>query len=169
MDSPQSFGTAAEVDPQRIVADPAYRTRYARVLLDRSGDATDHVELRRLARRVFPDLARTDSAASLARLVGSAATLRAAERDGQEPVVTPDAGLINKPTHPLEYPSNYAELDADKRALLIRFCEAELKAGREGREALDNLDRHYGWPFSDRTFYVGPWKAARLRRRRKED
>lgn len=166
MDSPQSFGAAAEVDPQRIVADPAYRTRYARVLLDRSGDSTDHVELRRLARRVFPGLAHPDSGASLARLVGSAATLLAAERDGREPVATPDAGLINKPTHPLDYPPSYAELDADKRALLIRFCEAELNAGSEGREALDNLDRHYGWPFSDRTFYVGPWKAARLRRRR---
>lgn len=157
----------AEVDPRRIVDDPAYRTRYARVLLDRSGAATDHVELRRLARRVFPDLARARSGAPLAQLIGSAATMLVAERDDTT-LDVPEQGLITKPSEPLDYPASYSDLDGDSRTLLIRFCETELGAGREGREALQNLDRYYGWPYSDRTFYVGPWKAARLRRRKQD-
>ena len=166
METPQSSGPVAEIDPRRLVEDPAYRDRCARVLLDRSSESTDHVELRRLAQQVFPDLARLHSGTPLAQLVGSAATLRVAERDVQEPSDAAEAGLINKPSHPLEYPPNYAKMDAETRTTLIRFCEEELKNGREGREALENLDRRYGWPFSDRTFYVGPWKAARLRRKK---
>lgn len=169
METPLHSRTAAEVDPRRIVEDPAYRKRYARVLLDRSGAAIDHVELRRLAREVFPVLARNESAAPLAQLIGSAATLRVAERDETVAEDRVESSLIHKPDEPLEYPARYAELDAVTRALLIRFCEAQLADGREGREALQNLDRHHGWPYSDRTFYVGPWKAARLRRRKLED
>ena len=158
-----------EVDPRRIVEDSAYRTRYARVLLDRSGAATDHVELRRLARQVFPGLARSKSGKPLAQLIGSAATLRVAQREDGVAGDRIETSLIQKPDEPLDYSARYAELDAGTRTRLIRFCEAQLAAGREGREALQNLDRHHGWPYSDRTFYVGPWKAARLRRRKLDD
>lgn len=161
--------TVAEVDPRRIVEDSAYRRRYARVLLDRSGDATDHVELRRLARQVFPGLARNKSGEPLAQLIGSAATLRVAERESGIAVDRVETSLIQKPDEPLDYPARYADLDPVTRTRLIRFCETQLAEGREGREALQNLDRHHGWPYSDRTFYVGPWKAARLRRRKLDD
>ena len=169
MEKQQPRDIVGEVDPRRLVEEPAYRRRYARVLLDRTGNETDHVELRRMARRVFPSLASSGSAASLSSLIGSAATLRQAEIDDAVPDPSPDDGLLRKPRKPLDYPERYGDLDADTRALLIRFCEAELEAGHEGRDALQNLDRHHGWPFSDRTFYVGPWKAARLRRRKHDD
>ena len=158
---------AARIDPDRITIDPGYRTEVARVLLERSGDSADHVELRRLARQVFPDLARADHATHLARLVGSAATLRASTRDLRLDDVEPAA--LRRPTHPLAYPASYADIDASTRALLIRHCQAELEAGRDGRDALDSLDRLHGWPYSDRTFFVGPWKAARIRSRPRDD
>lgn len=164
----QESGTVAEIDPRRVIDDPTYRARYARVLLDRSGRDADHVELRRLAHQVFPSLARSHAGEPLAQLVGSASTLRQSALEAMAPDVI-EASLIRKPSHPLEYPPRYADLDPATRALLIRFCEGELKAGREGRDALQNLDRRHGWPYTDRTFYVGPWKAARLRLRRQDD
>jgi hypothetical protein len=136
------------------------------VLLEKSDDRTDHVELRRLASQVFPDLARAGSM-PLARLVGSAATLRQLRRDADDvPTGEIDAGIAHKPTHPIDYPRLYGDLDETTRATLISFCQAELDAEREGRDVLQNVDRRFGWPYSDRTFYVGPWKAARLRRRK---
>lgn len=155
--------SASRIDPERITADSGYRTAIARVLLEKSDDGTDHVELRRLAQQVFPTLARADYATSLARLVGSAATIRQSTRDAEVDRV--EVAIARRPTHPIEYPECYSDIDAATRALLIRHCQEELTAGREGREALQSLDERHGWPYSDRTFYVGPWKAARLRRR----
>lgn len=159
--------TLVRIDPERITADSGYRTAVARVLLEKSGDGTDHVELRRLAQQVFPALAKADCAASLARLVGSAATIRQSSREAEVDRV--EIAIARRPTQPIDYPPSYSEIDAATRALLIRHCQAELEAGREGPEALQSLDERHGWPYSDRTFYVGPWKAARLRRRQRAD
>lgn len=157
----------ARVDPDRITIDSGYRAQVARALLEKSDEGTDHVELRRLAQQVFPVLASPRSAAPLAQLVGSAATLRQVARDAAEPAVDRiDLGLARKPSHPIDYPARYGDLDAETRALLIGFCQSELDAGNEGRDALQHIDQRHGWPYSDRTFYVGPWKAARLRRRK---
>ena len=158
------------IDPDRITEDPRYRTAAARVLLERSSEDTDHVELRRLATQVFPDLARARSQAPLARLVGSAATLRQSARDaGQADSGGPEPIFGRKPIQPLDYPRKYADLDDATRSRLISFCRAELEEEHDGRQALQNIDRYYGWPYSERTFYVGPWKAARLRRRKEEE
>ena len=168
MASLQHTDVTRNIDIDRITVDPRYRTAAARVLLERSHEATDHVELRRLATQVFPDLARARSATPLARLVGSAATLRQAGRDAESADGGAEPVFGHKPVQPIDYPRKYAELDDATRARLIAFCQSELDAEHDGREALQNIDRHHGWPFSERTFYVGPWKAARLRRRKQK-
>lgn len=118
--------------------------------------------------RIFPDLSRVGNASVLAAIVGHAATLRAQQVALSDRDVT-DARLEMTATAPLDYPSSYALLDDAMRATVIRFCEEQLRHGREGPEALSNLLKVHGWPYSERTFYVGPWKAARLRLRRRTD
>lgn len=169
MASLQHTDVTRNIDIDRITADARYRTAAARVLLERSGEGTDHVELRRLATQVFPDLARPRSATPLARLVGSAATLRQEGRDAEAADGVAEPSFGHKPLQPIDYPRRYADLDEPTRTKLIAFCQAELDAEHDGREALQNIDRHHGWPFSERTFYVGPWKAARLRRRKEKN
>jgi hypothetical protein len=155
-----------EMDMTRLDLDPAYRDELSWMLLSECGEEADHVELRRAAMRLFPDLARAANAAALASIIGHAATIRArkADRDERDPT---DARLEMTATDPLQYPPSYADMDEGMRCALISFCERELDAGRDGPEALTNLLRLHGWPYSERTFYVGPWKAARLRSRRR--
>lgn len=166
MTSLQHADVTRSIDIDRITADPRYRKAAARVLLERSDEGTDHVELRRLAAQVFPELARARSGAPLASLVGSAATMRQVARDDGDVGEVIEPGFGRKPVQPLDYPRKYADLDEATRSKLISFCQAELDEDHDGREALESIDRHYGWPYSERTFYVGPWKAARLRRRK---
>ncbi len=157
-----------DVETERLEQDPTYLAEVTRVLLAKCGREADHVELRRMAVRVFPSLSRPTHHRSLGLLVGHAATIRAEDgvRDGRDVI---DVRLDLTPTEPIAYPASYAELDEGTRALLIAFCEHEIKARRDGPQALANLLGRHGWPFSERTFYVGPWKAARMRRRRRED
>lgn len=157
-----------DVETERLKQDPSYLAEVTKVLLSKCGRDADHVELRRTAVRVFPSLSRPTHQRSLGLLVGHAATIRAEEglRDERDVI---DVRLDLTPTEPIAYPDTYAELDDNTRALLIAFCEQEIKARRDGPQALANLLGRHGWPFTERTFYVGPWKAARMRRRRRED
>ena len=159
---------AAIIDEARLGRDHTYCDQLAHKLLAKCGDDADHVELRRAAARVFPELKRDAGNRMLATIVGRAATLRARETPRDARDVT-DARLDMTPTHPLPYPEQYADLDETSRATVVGFCERELAAGHEGAAALDVLLRRHGWPYSERTFYVGPWKAARLRLRRRQD
>ena len=135
-------------------------------LLDRCDDEADHVELRRTARELFPELAPTP--ASIGAIVGHAATLRARETTQPTRDVT-DARLARTPLEPLDYPDAYGDMPADMKATLVAYCEKRLAQGSDGPTALVDLLGLHGWPYSERTFYVGPWKAARLRRRRREE
>ena len=157
--------SAIEVDAFRIDADPAYRDELARILLNRCGREADHVDLRRTAKVLFPSLARVPDGDRIAPIVGCAATLRAQREMAGTGDVT-DARLDLTATDPLSYPESYGDLSAETRALLVKFCDAELDAGNDGAVALENLLRRHGWPYSERTFYVGPWKTARFLRRR---
>lgn len=163
------------LDVERLGSDGDYRTRLARHLLAEAGTDVDHVQLRRVAVDVFPDLGRREAAPLLARIVGAASTLqrqirsgrdaleeREPSRDRDSPVPDPD------PTLRLEYPDDYRDMDTRTKNIIIRFCDTRLVEGAEGREALEQLTNRYGWPYTDRTFYVGPWKAARLRRRKRD-
>ena len=159
---------AAIIDEARLDRDHTYRDQLAHTLLSKCGRDADHVELRRAAARVFPELTRDSGDRILAAIVGRAATLRARAKPRDARDVT-DARLEMTPTHPLPFTDQYADLDEASRDTVVGFCERQLAAGREGPEALDNLLRRHGWPYSERTFYVGPWKAARLRARRRVD
>lgn len=164
-------GTGLDVDIDRLATDAGYRREQARALLSSAGDV-DHVELRRVAKRIFPRLARPRAENELAQLIGAASTMqrtieitaiteqREAERRRREEET-------RDPPLQLDYPEAYAGLDEARRNLLIRFCAEQVEQGAEGRDALAMLRARYGWPYSDRTFYVGPWKAARLRRRKR--
>ena len=156
------------VDMTRLELDPSYRDELTCVLLSECSRDADHTELRRAATRLFPELTRPAHAASLASIVGHAATIRAANVVRDERDVT-DARLEMTATDPLRYSASYADLEDDVRGALIAFCERALSAGKQGPEALSDLLRLHGWPYSERTFYVGPWKAARLRLRRRND
>ena len=160
---------AASIDEARLDRDSGYCDKLAHLLLSKCGTDADHVELRRAAGRVFPDLARSGAETRvLATIVGRAATLRADEAPRDARDVT-DARLEMTPTAPLPYPEAYAEMDDASRATVVAFCERQLASGRDGPAALDKLLRRHGWPYSERTFYVGPWKAARLRSRRRQN
>ena len=152
----------------RLELDPTYREELSYQLLDQCGRDADHTELRRVAMRMFPELTRGPNAMGLAAIIGHAATIRAAHVERDERDVT-DARLEMTATDPLQYPASYADLDDGIRSTLIAFCENELSMGHDGPVALSNLLRLHGWPLSERTFYVGPWKAARLRLRRRND
>jgi len=156
------------IDTARLELDPHYLEELARTLLGRCGKDADHVELRRGAQRVFPDLAKPRERKHLAAIIGHAATLRLQHLTRDERDVT-DARLEMTATEPLAFPASYAEMDDALRSIVVAFCERELEAGRDGPEALANLLRLHGWPYSERTFYVGPWKAARMRRRRRSE
>ena len=156
------------IDMEQAMRDPMYRQELAQQLLASCGEQADHVELRRTAVRLFPDLARNGNNAVLASIVGQAATIRVRHVPVSDRDVT-DARLELTATHPLNYPNAYADMPETVKATLIRFCERQLKAGRDGPGALTNLLKLHGWPYSERTFYVGPWKAARLRERRRND
>lgn len=135
-------------------------------LLDQSDDGADHTELRRTARGMWPELALDPK--KLGAIVGHAATLRAERRPRATRDVT-DARLDRTPREPLSYAPKYTDLDDDARATVIRFCEDRISRGMEGPEVLSDLLGTHGWPYSERTFYVGPWKAARLRLRRRAE
>lgn len=167
------------IDVRRIGTDPAYRNRKAVLLLERSGDRVDHVELRRSARRVFPELGRPAARDELALLVGAASTLQRSGdrgRDGAGEIGNgagvhadgPESRDGGEPSIRLDYPEEYTALEESTKNVLIRFCDRQLEDGRQGKEALERLRDRYGWPYTPRTFYVGPWKAARLRRRKRE-
>ncbi|HEX6588764.1 MAG TPA: hypothetical protein VF039_07055 [Longimicrobiales bacterium] len=158
----------ATIDAARLGRDHRYRDELARTLLSKCRNGADHVELRRTAAQVFPELSRDPGNRILASIVGRAATLRARELPRDTRDVT-DARLDMTPTHPLPYPENYAELDEDSRRTIVGFCIRQLHAGRDGADALKSLLRRHGWPYSERTFYVGPWKAARIRALRRPD
>lgn len=159
-----------DIDIERLGTDAGYRREQARALLSSAGDV-DHVELRRVAKRLFPPLARPRAASELAQLIGAASTMqrtieitaiteqREADRRREEDTLDPPLKM--------DYPNSYADLDEAKKNLLIRFCAEQVEQEAEGREALSLLKARHGWPYSDRTFYVGPWKAARLRRRKR--
>lgn len=157
-----------EIETERLEQDPVYLDQIARALLASCGDRADHVELRRAASRLFGPRARPTDPRMVGTLVGHAATLRAAvgARNGRD--VT-DGRLELTAVEPLAYPPTYAQLEEDMRAQLIAFCERELMAKCDGPQAFARLLGHYGWPYGERTFYVGPWKAARMRRRRRAD
>ena len=157
-----------EIDMDRVMTDPAYREELAQTLLARCGQQADHVELRRTAVRIFPELARSSSDRALASIVGYAATIRVQHVVPVDRDVT-DARLELTATEPLAYPANYGDLNEPLRGTVIAFCERCLEQGKDGPEALTALLRRHGWPYSERTFYVGPWKAARLRVRRRND
>ncbi len=157
-----------EIELSRVPTDAAYRDELCHLLLGQCGRDADHVELRRMAVRMFPELARTANGAPLAALIGHAATVRATTRTVRDERDVTDDRLEMTATEPLAYPASYADLDGEMRAMLVGFCERELGDGRDGPEALANLLRLHGWPYSERTFYVGPWKAARMRQRRRE-
>lgn len=158
----------ATIDEARLGRDHRYRDELAHTLLSRCGREADHVELRRTAARVFPELTRDSGNRILASIVGRAATLRARELPRDDRDVT-DARLELTPTHPLPYTDSYGDLDEESRHTIVRFCVRQLRAGHDGPEALQHLLQRHGWPYSERTFYVGPWKAARLRTRRRAD
>ena len=158
----------ASIDETRLDRDHGYRDQLAHTLLSKCGKDADHVELRRTAARVFPELSRGADARVLASIVGRAATLRARSVPREARDVT-DARLEMTPTDPLPFPPSYSELDDGSRRTIVAFCERELAGGGDGPAALDHLLRRHGWPYSERTFYVGPWKAARLRMRRRQD
>jgi hypothetical protein len=168
MPQPQPQHLPQEIDMERAMQDPAYREELAQALLARCGQDADHVELRRTAVRLFPELARQRTDSVLASIVGHAATMRVQQLMPSDRDVT-DARLEMTATEPLDYPAAYQDLPDPLRATVIRFCEDELRSGRNGPEALSNLLKRHGWPYSERTFYVGPWKAARLRQRRRDD
>ncbi|HEX6588763.1 MAG TPA: hypothetical protein VF039_07050 [Longimicrobiales bacterium] len=154
-----------DIDPARLAQDPRYLDEVTRHLLAMCSNDVDHVELRRAASRVFPTLARAEDRL-VGRIVGHASTMRARATPIDDRDVT-DGRLQLTPSAPIPYPSSYAELDASTRESLIAFCESELTAGHNGPQALARLLGLHGWPFSERTFYVGPWKAARMRQRRR--
>lgn len=158
----------ATIDEMRLGRDHRYRDELARTLLSKCGRDADHVELRRTAARIFPELRRDSGDRMLASIVGRAATLRvrALPRDDRD--VT-DARLQLTPTHPLPYPENYADLDPASRSTLLGFCVRQLQTGCDGPVTLQRLLQRHGWPYSERTFYVGPWKAARLRSARRHN
>lgn len=163
--------TGVDIDIERIGRDAGYRREQARTLLASAGDV-DHVELRRVARQIFPRLARPRAATELAQLIGAASTMQrtievtaiTAQREEERRRREDDT---KDPPLKLEYPDRYADLDDGRKNLLIRFCAEQVEGGAEGRDALALLQSRHGWPYSDRTFYVGPWKAARLRRRKR--
>lgn len=157
-----------DLETERLERDPHYLDEVTRVLLAQCGDDTDHVDLRRTAVRTFPALARAAYQRFLAILVGHAATLRAEGTVRAERDVT-DVRLDLTPVDPIRYPESYAQLDETTRALLIAFCEREILAQRNGPQALDAMRGRHGWPYTERTFYVGPWKAARMRCRRRRE
>lgn len=161
------------LDVERLGSDSDYRTRLARRLLTEAGTDVDHVQLRRVAVDVFPDLARREAAPLLARLVGAASTLQRQIRSGGDALDEPGPARRHGSDDPdaaihLEYPDDYRDMDTRTKNMIIRFCDTRLVEGAEGRQALQQLIDRYGWPYSDRTFYVGPWKAARLRRRKRD-
>lgn len=158
----------ATIDEARLGRDHRYRDELAHTLLSKCGSDADHVELRRTAARVFPELTRDAGNRILATIVGRAATLKARELPRDERDVT-DARLELTPTHPLPFPENYADLDDESRRIVVDFCERQLEEGQDGPVALQSLLQRHGWPYSERTFFVGPWKAARLRSRRQDD
>ena len=153
----------------RVELDPTYREELSYILLDRCGHDADHTELRRVAAQLFPELAGPLNASGLASIIGHAATIRARSAATREERDVTDVRLEMTATDPLAYPPSYGDLDDGLRSTLIAFCERELANGNDGPAALSNLLRLHGWPYSERTFYVGPWKAARLRRRRRQD
>lgn len=163
--------TGVDIDIERIGRDAGYRREQARTLLASAGDV-DHVELRRVARQIFPRLARPRAATELAQLIGAASTMQrtieitaiTAEREEER---RRREDHTKHPPLELEYPDRYTDLDDARKNVLIRFCAEQVEDGAEGREALALLQSRHGWPYSDRTFYVGPWKAARLRRRKR--
>ena len=158
----------ATIDEVRLGRDHRYRDELAHTLLSRCGSEADHVELRRTAARVFPELTRDSGNRILSTIVGRAATLRARELPRDDRDVT-DARLEMTPTEPLHYPANYSDLDEASRDTVVRFCVDQLDGGHDGPVALQSLLQRHGWPYSERTFYVGPWQAARLRSRRNDD
>ncbi len=163
------------LDVERLGSDGDYRARLARHLLAEAGTDVDHVQLRRVAVDVFPDLAHREAAPLLARIVGAASTLQHQIRSGRDEVADadpprerPSRAANPDATLRLEYPDDYRDMDTRTKNVIIRFCDSQLVEGAEGREALEHLIERYGWPYTDRTFYVGPWKAARLRRRKRD-
>ena len=68
---------AATIDEARLGRDFRYRDELAHALLARCRDDADHVELRRTAAQVFPELKRDPGGRILGSIVGRAATLRA--------------------------------------------------------------------------------------------
>ena len=111
-----------EVHMERVAVDATYREELSYQLLSQCGRDADHVELRRVATRMFPELARSANAMSLASIIGHAATLRAQNVQRDERDVT-DARLEMTATEPLAYPASYGDLEENMRASLIAFCE----------------------------------------------
>lgn len=163
-------GSGGTLDLERLRSDRSYRRRLARRLLDACEPETDHVELRRVAKRVFPPLARARARDELARIVGSAATIRQrSQRVARAKQASQRKEAVKMPpSEPLEYADEYCDLDEQVRSRLIGVCNEQIEDGKDGPRALESLRARHGWPYSDKTFYVGPWKAARLRRRKKE-
>lgn len=161
-------GQRKGIEMDRVVQDRAYREELAQTLLSCCEERADHVDLRRTAVRIFPELAGSGNAGVLASIVGQAATLRIRQAGTPGRDVT-DARLETTAKAPLAYPDSYAQMDDGLRAIVTSFCEEQLRQGCEGPEALSNLLQVHGWPYSERTFYVGPWKAARLRERRRSN
>lgn len=159
--------TVQALDLDRLRSDREYRTDVARVLLARCGPETDHVELRRRAEEIFPSLGQRGMRTELSSLVGWAATLRQREARAERRRRARERleRELSPPDMPLDYTEQYTDLDEELRDRLVAFCGDELDRGRDGPQALENLRQRHGWPYNDRTFYVGPWKAARLRRR----
>lgn len=156
-----------DIETDRLERDAAYLEEVTTVLLDGCNGDADHVELRRTALRMFPALGRATVQHILGRLVGHAATVRVEQCSRVERDVT-DVRLDLTPVDPIDYPPSYGQLDENTRALLIAFCESEIDARRNGPQALDAMRGRHGWAYTERTFYVGPWKAARMRCRRRE-
>ncbi len=169
-----SHGTLSDLDVDRLKRDRSYRESVARELLALAGADADHVQLRRAARRAFPRLEREAGRLMVGRLVGTASTLREAGNGAsRQPAAHASEQVeqrVGSPEEggPLDYPARYTDLRVEKRNILIRFCDARIQDGCEGKEALEAVRDEFGWPYPDRTFYVGPWKAARMRRRKIE-
>ncbi len=174
----RASGPSAELDVDRLKRDRSYREAVARELLARAGQDADHVQLRRAARRAYPRLEREAGRIMVGRLVGTASTLRQAgavaggSAGGGSPVPGADTADVDDgavvEAGELDYPDRYTDLDLEQRNLLIRFCDSRIQDGSEGSDALEAVRERFGWPYPDRTFYVGPWKAARMRRRKIE-
>lgn len=61
--------------------------------------------------------------------------------------------------------TSYQHVNDTVKDVLIRVCTTMLEAepGLDALVALKRVREKYTWPFSDRTFFVGPWKSAKMR------